>query len=1291
MNRKPILFFANWLIYLFTTLAIPAKKKWQTIGIICILFIFQNQLSAQCTMACNGTTPENASQISMLANCEVVIVPDDILEGADSCMTNKIIEIRADGVGLVVRGEDRVVFNGRDFLDRTMTVKVMDAAGTSCWGYLAVKDKLAPQLECLDTEILCNEDASPNNTGYPIITENCDEDVDITYTDTFIENDCNSPFARTITRTWQVVDASGNTAICEQQIFLRRLDLHHIQFPETVHLECDQSSVDTSITGEPMIGIMPIRNGTICNVHVTYTDQYAPICGSDSYQIQRLWIITDNCTGQRQTSTQNIIILDETPPVLDSPSVLTFGTDNGACTATIQLPRVSATDNCSNDVTISVRTSYGAEGFGVHNNVELGWHTATYTAIDGCGNRATHDVVVLVEDDNAPQVACDDELNISIVGSRRAMLEAWTVSENSIDNCADYLLFSAARMDADNNGDGYPEDNDFVERIEFTCDDIDNTIPVVIRVTQANNPDLFSDCMIQVNVEDKIPPIFDHIEDIYIDCTTDYSDLSIFPIPRVEDNCEMTLETAIEKNINNCGIGEIKRIFTATDRVGNVTTRTQTIFVENQAPFVSDSIDWPEDYTFTNICDPETAPEMLPLAAREPRFQALGCELLVSSYRDEIFEISDDACFKIRRTWQVIDWCNYTPEGDDSNGLFTHTQIIKVLDNIAPEITCLAQVRAGTDGNCSTGTVNIPIPQTDDCSNTITITNDSPYSFDNGADASGIYPVGTTTITFTAHDGCGNRTNCTMNVMVADDKAPTAVCRDGVIGNLVAMNGQGMVMIEAAMLNGNSSDNCTATSDLHYTIRRKRNTAPTPPTTTTLNFNCDELGSQTIEFWVTDAAGNSAFCETIIQIQDNSLVCPSGTDRLPRIGGNIQTVDGEEVEAVMVKVSHDQQHLSANETNVAGNFLFDNVQREQTYRVIPERNQDPANGVSTLDLIIVTKHILGIKNLESPYAMIAADANNSGTISTLDLIAIRKIILQLSDEFPNNTAWRFIPKNHQFTNPNDPCAEVFPEWSDIDYLMNDELQNDFTAIKIGDVNNSAIPNTLVTVDERNTANQIDLITDNQLLSANNTYRIPVYFNEDLAVSGLQLNLTTTSDFEIKNITTDVLTDFSKDNFVINTTAHQINISWNGELHMQKGQALFYLEIAAHQAGELSNILSIKEESLAAELYTPDWTLLPLALVINDSNINTPSLLVQQNIPNPFTEHTTILFEIAKTETVTLRVFDVNGKLLHQSTNKFAKGQHEWSLNRSDISQNGMLYYQLQTANETVTKKMLVLE
>ena len=70
--------------------------------------------------------------------------------------------------------------------------------------------------------------------------------------------------------------------------------------------------------------------------------------------------------------------------------------------------------------------------------------------------------------------------------------------------------------------------------------------------------------------------------------------------------------------------------------------------------------------------------------------------------------------------------------------------------------------------------------------------------------------------------------------------------------------------------------------------------------------------------------------------------------------------------------------------------------------------------MSTFDLVLISKHILGINTFDSPYKHIAADVNQSGSITAFDLVQLRQLILNITTEFSNNDSWRFVDANHTF-------------------------------------------------------------------------------------------------------------------------------------------------------------------------------------------------------------------------------------------------------------------------------------
>ena len=143
-------------------------------------------------------------------------------------------------------------------------------------------------------------------------------------------------------------------------------------------------------------------------------------------------------------------------------------------------------------------------------------------------------------------------------------------------------------------------------------------------------------------------------------------------------------------------------------------------------------------------------------------------------------------------------------------------------------------------------------------------------------------------------------------------------------------------------------------------------------------------------------------------------------------------------------------------TSNDGAFLLDSLPMYSNYMITPERDDDPLNGVTTYDLVLIRRHVLGVQALDSPYKIIAADINKSNTVTTFDLVLLQKLILHVEEDFTNNESWRFVEKDFVFPNYLDPFETVFPEVSSFNNLF-ESKKVDFIGIKIGDVNGSANP------------------------------------------------------------------------------------------------------------------------------------------------------------------------------------------------------------------------------------------
>lgn len=168
--------------------------------------------------------------------------------------------------------------------------------------------------------------------------------------------------------------------------------------------------------------------------------------------------------------------------------------------------------------------------------------------------------------------------------------------------------------------------------------------------------------------------------------------------------------------------------------------------------------------------------------------------------------------------------------------------------------------------------------------------------------------------------------------------------------------------------------------------------------------------------------------------------------------GMVETANGAPVALTQLGIAPINNNIYV--TTIAGDFAFNELlQQDSTYQLTAEKDVFPTNGITTFDMVLIQKHILNIEPFDSPYKLIAADINDSGTVSTFDLVELRKIILFINLDFPNNKSWRFVDGDCDLSTMNCPLDDV------ITFTTNDDLTNrNIIAIKVGDVNNSADPN-----------------------------------------------------------------------------------------------------------------------------------------------------------------------------------------------------------------------------------------
>jgi hypothetical protein len=249
---------------------------------------------------------------------------------------------------------------------------------------------------------------------------------------------------------------------------------------------------------------------------------------------------------------------------------------------------------------------------------------------------------------------------------------------------------------------------------------------------------------------------------------------------------------------------------------------------------------------------------------------------------------------------------------------------------------------------------------------------------------------------------------------------------------------------------------------------RKKCTGTGFPEQNWILFDASE-GYGIVEVWARDSSGNTTVSDLSFFIYDGSGFCDPGssiryrTRKQQDLDSVVTTVNGSNcmADTIDYRIPSNMGLGVGWWASPPGNWMVYGAlvpSAGYTYEIIPARNNDPLNGVTTYDLTLISKHILGTETLDSPYKIIAADVNQDGKVTTFDLLLLRKLILGTLDKLPHGKSWRFIPSDFVFPNPLNPFESPFPEKVTVpntsEYTSGSYY---FWGIKIGDLNLSADP------------------------------------------------------------------------------------------------------------------------------------------------------------------------------------------------------------------------------------------
>lgn len=1251
----------------------------QAIGLLLIISSFPAYLSGQCAMVC-----EDQINVGLRAStCETVITYDMILKGGSNpsnCTPNSSADfslfLSKTKNGDAIPGSPTLT---RDDLGTLFYATVTHLpSNTSCTGSVIVSDDQPPVINCpKDTLVDCGQILDTTFLGSVDLNTCVEVSIRVSDSKENLVLEC-SGLAERITRTFRVTSQNGLASSCTQTIEVKRPELSDLVFPphhngiEAPRLSCDGDYPGPETTGLPSFNGMPIDlNNGLCGYSTSFRDRKLDDCGH-SFTIVRSWTVIDLCSNQVQRQDQVIIATDNEAPQIDCPDTLrVITTDPNTCTASILLPEVDITDNCSNfAVTVQTPVDDLNSNGGLVHNLPEGTNEVIYYATDECGQVGSCKTIVEVSDGTAPSLTCENRITVSLTDDGSAAFGAQSTILEVEDNCCSNLELQVRRL----------EENTFTDQITVTCADIGQSLLVLSKATDCNGNENL--CMVQVDVVDNSANIqLECPDDIIVDCTADYSDPFVTGLPIISGTCATTSTQAnFSDNVSNltvCGTGSIVRTWALTIETDNESTCVQNIRVQDPTPL---QISFPPDLTLSECASADAIkPEQLDAPYHQPQLSGeLDCKQVQVEYEDLPLLSEPGIGLVLNRVWTVTEICAFDPFQPEADGIYRDTQRIVVNDTSPPIISCQESITVTANLNC---VANIFIPRP--------IISGECFPGEVRISASGELgeglfhqdvATGTYSTTLQATDRSGNSSTCDLVIRVVDAAAPEANCQQQLIANI---SSDGTVSIEGDQLNDGSFDDCTSLEDLSFRIGRSTASGTGgPPQDLFLVFDCQEVGTTVgATLWVGDASGNWSSCTADIQISDNDNYCASGASAA-MVAGVVQSPSGAMVDQVELRIAQ-QTSMPMAVTGADGAFSFAALPIHGNYRIIPQRPTPYNESISTFDLVKLTQHLTGRQELSSPYLQIAADINGDARISIFDAIILQKLILNLETEVKNNLAWRFVPSEFAFPDPSNALVSGFPEFMDIENLDGDYMQADFIGIKVGDLNMSYSPENSRPLEARGEALTLGL-QDQHLVPGQ---EVELSFKLGaINKLGFQMALALSPDLEVLGLEAP---GFGKGIQYSEIRPGELRISAiQTEGKMVDEVECLQLKVRAKKAIQLSEGIRLAEELMSAELIT-DVVSAPKSLRLEFEKEPAKNEFVAQLSPNPMIGGLSYLqLEREANEPIHYQLWTTGGRLLLSGRVEPGKGKISIPIRREQLSGPGIYFLQVISQRNTKTLRLL---
>lgn len=266
-----------------------------------------------------------------------------------------------------------------------------------------------------------------------------------------------------------------------------------------------------------------------------------------------------------------------------------------------------------------------------------------------------------------------------------------------------------------------------------------------------------------------------------------------------------------------------------------------------------------------------------------------------------------------------------------------------------------------------------------------------------------------------------------------------------------------------------------------------------------------------------------------------------------KFSAKVTTDDQDPIPGVQVALQKFNNTLATFETNADGLYEVGSITSGCNYLLKPAfDNAQAKTGINTLDALLVAAHIDDVQVLTSPYKLLAADVDKSGNLTSSDMQNIVNVLLGAQHNFPGQPVWQFSPANFSFPNPAQPWAATIPNATPT-FCLSGAMPApyaDFIGIKTGDVNGSASANFQTPELSDRQAEQLFFQTKDVVFTAGQEVRVDLVTPDLANLAGFQFTL----DFDPTVLALQTVEpDLVPTNFTATPGEGHITASWHSTI------------------------------------------------------------------------------------------------------------------------------------------------